>query len=116
MDTFDTFLRNKIQNDKVDLNLENARFNHLHYLVNLNATRSNVKQNSIFGFIADFLSPRFVAVKLAFVAVLLIWVLGNKENRVHQNFIFLCDSTIIHNNSYDSLTNCNKQLSDSLFN
>jgi len=116
MDTFNNFLGNKIQNDHIDLDLDNSAFNQLHYMVNLNATKSEVKKNSIFDFLTDFVSPKFIAAKLAFVAVLFILFIGNKENRVNESFVFLCDSTHIQNNSFDTTTTYNNQVSDSLFN
>jgi hypothetical protein len=116
MDTFDKFLSSKIQNDYIDLNVDNSAFNQLHYMVNLNSTKSNVKKNSMFSFLSDFISPRFVAAKLAFVAVLLVLVIGNKENHIHQNLNFLCDSTFVQSNSYDTINALNNHLSDSLIN
>jgi hypothetical protein len=117
MDTFDNFLSSKIQHDHIDLDLDNSAFNQLHDMVNLNSTKSNVKMNSMFGFLSDFLSPNFIAVKIAFVALLLILAIGNKENKVHNSLVFLCDSTIIQNNVFDDTTAIfNNQVSDSLFN
>jgi len=116
MDTFDNFLNSNIQSDQIDLDLDNSSFNQLHYMVNLNATKSEVKKNSFFGFLTDFTSTKFVAAKLAFVAVLFIMIIGNKENRVHESLVFLCDSTHIQNNSYDTIATYNNQLCDSLFN
>lgn len=116
MDTFDKFLTSNIQNDHIDLNLDNSAFNQMHYMVNLNSTKSNVKKNSMFSFLSDFVSPRFIAAKLAFVAVLFILVIGNKENYVHENLNFLCDSTYVQSNSYDSINAINNHLSDSLIN
>ena len=116
MDTFENFLSSNIQNDNIDLNLDNSSFNQLHYAVNLNATKSDVKKNSIFGFLNDFMSPKFIVAKIAFIAVLFVLVIGNKENKVHNNFEFLCDSTIIQDNSFDTTATFNNHLSDSLFN
>ncbi|MBI9052699.1 MAG: hypothetical protein JEY96_02710 [Bacteroidales bacterium] len=116
MDTFDKFLNNNLQNDLIDLDLDNSAFNHLHYLVNLNSTKSDVKKNSIFSFLSDFVSSKFIAAKLAFFAVLFILLIGNKENKVHNSLIFLCDSTIIQNNSFDTTATFNNQVADSLFN
>lgn len=116
MDTFDKFLSNKIQNDHINLDLDNSAFNQLHYMLNVNATKSKVKKNSMFSFLSDFLSPKFIAVKIAFVAVLLILAIGNKDNKVHESLVFLCDSTNIQNNVFDTTTTYNNQVSDSLFN
>jgi|GEM_PF-2961902 len=116
MDTFDNFLNSNLQSDNIDLDLDNSSFNQLHYMVNLNATKSEVKKNSIFGFLTDFASPKFIVAKLAFVVVLFILIIGNKENRVNESFVFLCDSTHIQNNSFDTTATYNNQVSDSLFN
>jgi len=116
MNTFDKFLSSKIQNDHIDLNVDNSAFNQLHYMVNLNSTKSSVKKNSIFSFLSDFVSPKFIAAKLAFVAVLFILIIGNKENHVHENINFLCDSTYVQSNTYDTINTLNNHLSDSLVN
>lgn len=116
MDTFDKFLSSKIQNDHIDLNLDNSAYNQLHYMVNLNSVKSDVKRNSMFSFISDFISPKFIAAKIAFVAVLFILIIGNKENHVSQNLNFLCDSSYVQSNSYDTINTFNNCLSDSLLN
>jgi len=116
MDTFDKFLNSNIKKDHINLDLDNSAFNQFHYMVNLNSTKSNVKRNSIFSFLSDFLSPRFIAVKIAFVAMLFILVFDNKETKVYNVNDLLCDSTIIQNNSFDSTATFNNQVADSLFN
>lgn len=116
MDTFDKFLDNNIKNDRIDLDLDNSSFNQLHYLVNLNSTKSAAKKNSMFSFLSDFVSPKFIAAKIAVVAVFLILFIGNKENKVSNVNGLLCDSTIIQNNSFDTTATFNNQVADSLFN
>ena len=116
MDTLDKFLSSKLSDDKIDFEIDNSKFNHLHYMVNLNSTKSTVKRNSMFGFISDFFSPRFIAVKIAFVSILLIVMIGNNQNRIYSTQDFLCDSTFVRNNtSFDSLGYSN-QICDSLYN
>ncbi len=117
MDTFDKFLSSKLSEDKLDIDLDNSTFNHLHYMVNLNSTKSNIKRNSMFSFLSDFLSSRFIAVKIAFVSILLIVMIGNNQNSRYSNLNFQCDSTFVQKNTtFDSLNVYNVQLSDSLFN
>lgn len=117
MDTFDKFLSSKISSDKIDFNIDNSKFNHLHYMVNLNSTKSNVKKNSMFSFLSDFMSPRFIAVKIAFVSILLIVMIGNNQNQRYNKLNFQCDSTFIQTiSSFDTLNVYSNQLSDSLYN
>lgn len=116
MDTFDKFLSSKVSEDKIDFNLDNSSFNHLHYMVNLKSTKSDINKNSIFSFLSDFLSPRFIAAKIAFVSILLVVMIGNNQNQRYNNLNFQCDSTFIQNNSsFDTLNNY-IQFSDSLYN
>jgi hypothetical protein len=115
MDTFDKFLSSKISEDKIDFNLDNSSFNHLHYMVNLKSAKSDVKKNSVFSFLSDFLSPRFIAAKIAFVSILSVVMIGNNQNTRYSNINFQCDSTYIKNNtSFDTLNNY-IQFSDSLY-
>lgn len=116
MDIFDKFLSSKISDDKINLDLDNSRFNHLHYMVNLNSTKSNVKRNSMFSFLSDFLSPRFIAVKIAFVSILLIVMIGNNQNSRYNSQNFLCDSTFVQTNSSFDTLNTYVHYNDSLFN
>jgi hypothetical protein len=116
MDTFDKFLSSKVNEDKIKFDVDNSRFNHLHYMVNLNSTKSDVKRNSMFSFLSDFLSPRFVAVKIAFVSILLIVMIGNNQNRSYNNLNFQCDSTFIQNNSSFDTLGYSNQICDSLYN
>ena len=116
MDTFDKFLRNRVNEDKIKIDIDKSTFNHLHYMVNLNAIKSDVKKNSMFGFISDFLSPRFIAVKIAFVSILFILMIGNNQNKRYSTQDFLCDSTFIQNNSPFDTLSYSKHLCDSLFN
>ena len=115
MDTFDNFLSNNIKNDQINFEPDYSRMNHLHSLVNQNSTKSFVKQNSVFSFLSDFFSPRFVLAKVAFISILLVAIIGNKENSKRNNFTFQSDSTITHKNSYDTLNGYNNQFSDSLY-
>lgn len=116
MSTFDDFLSNEINKDKIDFDIDNSAFNHMHYLVNLNSTNSTVKKNSIFSFLSDFFSPKFFLAKVAFVSVLFVFIFGNKGTQKHNGFIFQADSTLIQNNSYDTLIESSSILiSDSLY-
>lgn len=116
MDNFDKFLSSKLNNDKIEFNIDNSSFNHLHYMVNLNSTKSNIKKNSIFSFLTDFLSPQFIVAKIAFVSILLLVMVGNNQNTRYSNINFQCDSTFIqYNTSFDTLNN-HQQCSDSLYN
>jgi hypothetical protein len=116
MDTFDKFLSSKLSNDKIDFDIDNSAFNHLHYMVNLNSTKSNVKRNSMFSFLSDFLSPRFIAAKIAFVSIVLIIMIGNNQNSRYSNLNFQRDSTFIQNNSSFDTLGYSNQICDSLFN
>jgi len=116
MDTFDKFLRSRVSKDKIKIDIDRSAYNHLHYMVNLNATKSDVQKNSMFGFISDFLSPRFVAVKIAFVSILFILMISNNQNKRYNTQDFLSDSTFIQNNiSFDTLS-YSKYSCDSLHN
>ena len=116
MDNFDKFLSSKLNDDKIEFDIDNSSFNHLHYMVNLNSTKSNVKKNSMFSFLSDFLSPQFIVAKIAFVSILLLIMIGNNQNTRYNNLNFQCDSTFIQNNpSFDTIYNYN-QFSDSLYN
>jgi len=115
MDTFDDFLTDKIKKDRIDIRIDNSTFNHFHALVNLNATQSNVKKNSIFSFLSDFFNPKFLILKLAFVGILLFLIIGNKGNNRQDNFIFNSDTASIQNNAFDTLNSFNNQIGDSLF-
>ncbi len=115
MDTFDDFLTQKLKNDKTGIDIDNSSFKHLHYIVNLNATKSSVKRNSMFSFISDFLSPRFIIAKVAIVSILLVLFIENKENRQHDSFIYHADSTVTHKNSFDSISGYSSPISDTLY-
>lgn len=115
MDSFDNFLTDNIKKDKLELDLDNSVFNHLHYMVNLNSTKSIISKNSMFGFLSDFLSPRFILAKVAIVSILLILFIGNYQNKRHDSLFFQADSTLIQNNSYDTLNESRNQISDSLY-
>ena len=104
MNTFDDFLSKKIANDRIDFDIDNSELNHLHYLVNLNSVNSEVKRNSIFSFLSDFLSPQFILAKVAFISILLVLIIGNKGTQRHNNFMFQADSTLIQKNYYDTLS------------
>ncbi|NOQ26630.1 MAG: hypothetical protein GQ564_14825 [Bacteroidales bacterium] len=115
MDNFDKFLSSKLNDDKIEFDIDNSSFNHLHYMVNLNSTKSEVKKNSMFSFLSDFLSPQFIAAKIAFVSILLIVMIGNNQNTRYSNINFQCDSTYIQNNTSFDTINTHIQYSDSLY-
>ena len=116
MSTFDNFLSNAITNDKLDFDVDNSAFNHMHYLVNLNSAHSTVKKNFIFSFLSDFFSPKFILAKVAFVSVLLVLIIGNNGNQRHNSFLFHADSTMIQKDSYDTLNESSSiPISDSLY-
>lgn len=116
MDNFDKFLRSKLNDDKIELDIDNSSFNHLHYMVNLNSTKSGVRKNYIFSFLSDFLSPRFIVAKIAFVSILLLVMIGNNQNTRYSNLNFQCDSTFTQKNSSFDTLNTQIQFSDSIYN
>lgn len=115
MDIFDDFLTHKIKSDKLEFDIDNSTFNHLHYMVNLNSTKSNIKRNSIFSFVSDFLNPRFILAKVAFISILFILIIGNKQNKRHESFIFHADSSFIQKNTFDTIQGSNIPIGDSLY-
>ena len=116
MDTFDKFLSSKISNDNINYDIDNSKFNYLHYMVSLNSTKSDVKKNSMFSFLSSFLSPRFIVAKIAFVSILLIVMIGNNQNKRFNNPNLQCDSIFIQNNSSFDTLNTYIQYTDSVYN
>lgn len=115
MDTLDDFLTRKIKNDRCDISVDDSPFSQYHSLVNMNAVKSNIAKNSIFSFLSDFFNPKFLLVKLSFISILLFFILGNKGNFRHKNYILNCDTTSVNTTAFDSLSNINNQFGDSLF-
>ena len=116
MNTFDDFLSNEIANDRLNFDIDNSAFNHMHYMVNLNSVHSTVKKNLIFSFLSDLFRPKFILAKVAFVSVLLILIIGNKGNQRQKNSLFQADSTLIQINNYDTLNEASSiPISDSLY-
>jgi len=116
MDTFDKFLSRKISNDNINFDIDNTRFNYLHYMVSLNSAKSDVKKNSMIGFLSSFLSPRFIVVKIVFVSILLIVMIGNNQNKRFNNSNLQCDSTFTQKNSPLDTLITYIQYNDSIYN
>lgn len=87
MDTFDKFLNDRISNDPVKLEANQAIFDQLKYHAILTNSSCKAKQNSIIPSLAGMLSIKFLAWKLSFAALLLVSFMGYQQMNSNTNII-----------------------------